>query len=247
MQFHLNFWAPASDWTDAFSSTLLPTASSSDNQKYTFDVASVSVGLLNSNPPNDLTHSSTSSEYNHFIDLHNFEASYSELIETFGLNQQAMQNWYNTYEPIEQRVETFDGLVYIASYSDLIDAFGSAGSLKAVQDDGATHYISYGLNEGRTTTFNGLDYIASYGDLIKAFGADNDAGAYHYIEYGHNEGRTTTFDGLDYIAGYSDLIKAFGANEQAGAVHYIDYGYNEGRTATFDGHLPRPHQGLRRR
>ncbi len=75
MQFHLNFWAPASDWTDAFSSTLLPTASSSDNQIYTFHVASVSVGLLNSSPPNDLTHSSTSSGYNHFIDLYNFEAS----------------------------------------------------------------------------------------------------------------------------------------------------------------------------
>ena len=88
----------------------------------------------------------------------------------------------------------------MASHNDLINAYASAGSLKAVQDAGASHYITHGSAEGRTTTFNGLDYIASYSDLIKAFGADNDAGAYHYIEDGRNEGRTTTFDGLDYIA-----------------------------------------------
>ncbi len=80
----------------------------------------------------------------------------------------------------------------MASYNDLIGAYAPAGSLKAVQDAGASHYISDGSSEGRTTTFNGLDYVASYGDLIKAFGADNDAGAYHYIEDGHSEGRTTT-------------------------------------------------------
>jgi hypothetical protein len=55
----------------------------------------------------------------------------------------------------------------------LINAFGAAGSMKAVQDDGASHYITYSNNEGRTTSFNGLDYIASYGDLIHALGANN--------------------------------------------------------------------------
>ena len=185
--------------------------------------------------PNDLSHSSTASGSNHFIDLLNFEASYRDLIAAFGTNQAAMQNWYNQYEPLEHRTETFDGLDYIASYHDLINAFGGAGFVKAVQDDGASHFIAYGHNEGRATTFNGLDYIASYKDLIKAFGSDNDAGAYHYIEHGSSEGRTVTFDGLDYIASYSDLIKAFGDNEQAGASHFITYGSNEGRTTTFDG------------
>src|SRR5271165_2429104 len=99
-------------------------------------------------------------------------ASYSDLIQAFGTNQQAAQNWYDRDEPIEQRPESFDGLDYVASYNDLIGAFAPAGSLKAVQDAGASHYISDGSSEGRTTTFNGLDYIASYGDLIKAFGAD---------------------------------------------------------------------------
>jgi hypothetical protein len=184
---------------------------------------------------NDLGYSSTASGPNHFIDLLNFGASYPDLVASFGTNQDALQSWYNAREPIENRVETFDGLDYVASFRDLISAFGTAGSMKAVQDDGASHYITNGEREGRATTFNGLDYIASYSDLIRAFGANNDAGAYHYIESGHNEGRTTSFDGLDYIASYADLIKAFGANEQAGAAHFITYGYNEGRATTFNG------------
>jgi hypothetical protein len=184
---------------------------------------------------NDLTYSSTASGFNHFIDYPNFEASYADLIHAFGTNQQAMQSWYAANEPNERRIETFDGLDYIASYGDLINAFASAGSMQSVQDAGATHFITNGLAEGRSTTFNGLDYIASYGDLINAFGANNDAGALHFIENGAREGRTTTFDGLDYIATYGDLINAFGANEQAGAAHFIAYGAHEGRTTTFDG------------
>ena len=185
--------------------------------------------------PNNLALSGGVTGADNFIDTLYFVASYADLINAFGTNQQAAQNWYNTREPIEERVETFDGLDYIASYGDLINAFKSAGSEQAMLDAGATHFIDYGYKEGRTTTFNGLDYIASYGDLINAFGANGDAGATHYIEYGHNEGRTTTFDGLDYIASYGDLIKAFGANEQAGAEHFVDYGYKEGRKTTFDG------------
>jgi hypothetical protein len=184
---------------------------------------------------NDLTYAGTASGYNHFIDLLNFEASYPDLVHAFGTNQQAMENWYNANEPAERRIESFDGLDYVASYSDLITAYRSAGSMHAVQDAGATDFINNGLAQGRNTTFNGLDYIASYRDLIAAFGANSDAGAYHYIENGSTEGRTTTFDGLDYIASYGDLIRAFGANEQAGAAHFIANGVHEGRTTTFDG------------
>jgi hypothetical protein len=184
---------------------------------------------------NDLGYSTTASGFNHFIDLLNFEASYGDLVHAFGTNQQAMQNWYGASEPHENRIETFDGLDYIASYGDLIHAFAPLGSVKGVQDAGATHFITNGLAEGRSITFNGLDYIASYNDLISAFGANNDAGAFHFIENGQREGRTTTFDGLDYIASYGDLIRAFGTNEQAGAAHFITNGHGEGRTTTFDG------------
>jgi hypothetical protein len=185
--------------------------------------------------PNDLNYAGAASGYNHFIDFLNFEASFPDLISAFGLNQAAMQNWFNQRESIEKRVATFDGLDYVASYPDLIGAFAKAGSMGAVEDAGASHYIQYGANEHRTATFNGLDYIASYKDLIAEFGSNSDAGAFHFIEYGANEHRTTTFDGLNYIASYPDLIQAFGANEQAGAWHFTNYGSHEQRTTTFDG------------
>jgi hypothetical protein len=62
----------------------------------------------------------------------------------------------------EGRQASFDGLEYIASYGDLINAFGAHAAT------GATHYIGPGHIEGRHITFDGLQYIASYGDLINA-------------------------------------------------------------------------------
>jgi len=126
-------------------------------------------------------------------------------------------------------VAGFDGLSYIASYADLIQAFGSNA------EAGAAHYAAYGLAEGRRITFDGLEYIAGYGDLIQALHRDAAAGAAHYIDWGFTEGRRSTFDGLNYIASYGDLIQAFGSDAAAGAAHYIDWGLTEGRRSTFDG------------
>jgi parallel beta-helix repeat protein len=128
-----------------------------------------------------------------------------------------------------------DTLNFVASYGDLINAFGT--NQQAAQN----WYTTREPIEQRVETFDGLDYVASYGDLINAFKSAGskqavlDAGATHYIDYGYNEGRTTTFNGLDYIASYGDLINAFGANSDAGAYHYIENGASEGRTTTFDG------------
>jgi len=49
MAFHLNFYAPASNWADAYSASLLPTANPEDNTTYTFDVESVSVATIANN------------------------------------------------------------------------------------------------------------------------------------------------------------------------------------------------------
>ncbi len=118
---------------------------------------------------------------------------------------------------------------YIASYPDLMNAFGANGAA------GLDHFAASGYAEARKLTFDGLDYIASYSDLISAFGANADAGASHYIQSGRFEGRHSSFDGLDYIASYGDLISALGTNADAGAVHYIQAGLNEGRAVSFDG------------
>ena len=52
---------------------------------------------------------------------------------------------YITNGYAEGRTTSFNGLDYIASYCDLIKAFGVNG------DAGAYHYIEHGASEGRTT------------------------------------------------------------------------------------------------
>ena len=119
----------------------------------------------------------------------------------------------------------FNGLAYIASYPDLIAAFG------ANAEAAARHYIEFGRAEGRIPNFNGLAYIASHPDLIAAFGTNADAGTRHFIENGYAEGRSVTFDGYNYLAANRDVALAFGADPDAAARHYIQNGISEGRPA----------------
>ncbi|MFQ6550992.1 hypothetical protein AAD018_001435 [Aestuariibius insulae] len=74
-------------------------------------------------------------------------------------------------------------LEYIASYTDLMDAYG------ADSDMGRTHYSSSGEVEGRETTFSSADYLAANPDVDEYFGGDLEAAARHYIDTGRNEGR----------------------------------------------------------
>lgn len=124
-----------------------------------------------------------------------------------------------------------DWLRYIASYPDLILAFGADAPA------GQRHYQQYGQAEGRSlTAFDPLIYGASHPDLAKAFGADPTALARHYITFGYSEGRATaTFDPIEYAASNPDLVRAFGADTAALTQHYFTYGVREGRgTASFD-------------
>ena len=78
-----------------------------------------------------------------------------------------------------------DGLQYIASYPDLILAFGANAAA------GEQHYLSFGQAEGRAPdTFNEAQYLANYPDLQAAFGADTLAATIHFIQYGFAESRT---------------------------------------------------------
>ena len=127
----------------------------------------------------------------------------------------------------------FDGLQYIASYSDLIAAFG------ANRAAGEQHYLNFGHTEGRAVdTFNETQYLNNYGDLRAAFGTNDQLATQHFITNGLSEGRNddaAQINGLQYIASYGDLIQAFGANAAAGQQHYATFGQGEGRALdTFD-------------
>ena len=124
-------------------------------------------------------------------------------------------------------VAAFDGLAYIASYPDLITAYGLN------PQSGFEHYVGSGFAEGRSISFDPLQYIASNADLITAFGLNPLAGEQHYIANGYYEHRqTTSFDPFEYIASNADLITAFGLNPLAGEQHYIANGYYEHRSTT---------------
>ncbi len=78
-----------------------------------------------------------------------------------------------------------DGLQYIASYPDLIRAFGADAAA------GQAHYERFGRAEGRRPdTFDEQQYLANYPDLRAAFGADGTAATIHYIRQGFAERRT---------------------------------------------------------
>ncbi|GAA0569774.1 M10 family metallopeptidase C-terminal domain-containing protein [Rhizomicrobium electricum] len=127
-----------------------------------------------------------------------------------------------------QAFSKLQALEYIASYKDLMGAFG---------DDavwGARHYFNNGKAEGRTISFNALNYICSYGDLVVAFHDDQLAATEHYLKNGSYEGRKVTFDPLAYVCSYSDLLIAFHNDKTAAAEHYIKNGYWENRKVTFD-------------
>ncbi|HQR54328.1 MAG TPA: hypothetical protein PLZ79_13750, partial [Burkholderiales bacterium] len=90
----------------------------------------------------------------------------------------------------EGRTTSFDSLEYIASYTDLVNAFHTqvaAGNA----DVGAVHYILGGYAEHRTPDlFDAAQYLENYADLRAAFGSDTEAATLHYVISGYFEGRT---------------------------------------------------------
>ena len=80
---------------------------------------------------------------------------------------------------------TFDATSYLASYSDLLSAFGSDTS--AAQ----SHYFAHGVAEGRSfDSFDESSYLDT--DLLSAFGTNTTAALNHYVNHGYSEGRSKT-------------------------------------------------------
>ena len=133
-----------------------------------------------------------------------------------------------------------DGLDYVASYADLIAAFGSGQTLADIRAAGVGHYAGGGRAEGRRDgiDFDGGQYLANNADLAAAFGSDDDLAAFHFIKNGFAEGRLWE-NPLAYVASHADLVAAFktldqAAIETAGITHFRNQGFTEGRRASID-------------
>ena len=123
---------------------------------------------------------------------------------------------------------TFDASNYLASYSDLLTAFGN--NLETAK----SHYFANGVSEGRSfDAFDETSYLASYSDLLGAFGTNTDKALIHYINNGFSEGRTVSFDGNSYLASNTSLIGSTSVADAA--AHYVNTGYAAGlATDSFD-------------
>ncbi len=119
----------------------------------------------------------------------------------------------------------FQALNYIASYGDLIIAFG------ADTDAARSHYTNYGKLEGRSLDdFDEWGYLASNNELINAYRFDPMGIVQHYISFGYSQGKlTNSFDAQSYLNNYADLRNAFGNDQELATKHYVEYGFNEGR------------------
>ncbi len=123
-----------------------------------------------------------------------------------------------------------DALRYIATYSDLLLAFGANPAA------GRAHYAERAAIEGRSILFDPATYAASYEDLAIAFRDDTLAAVRHYITDGFRERRNWgSFDALRYLASYDELVSAYGADTRAGTLHYLRTGRAAGMRPTFDG------------
>lgn len=125
---------------------------------------------------------------------------------------------------------SFNPLAYIASYSDLIQSYGTNAFA------GYYHYRNTAPLEHRTVTFDPIAYLTSNPDLAIAFGNDPFAGARHYITNGRFEVRPQAgFDALEYGASNPDLARFYGSDAERLTNHYLTIGAREGRdTSTFD-------------
>lgn len=127
--------------------------------------------------------------------------------------------------------DRLNALEYIASYPELMNAFGTDWQ------SGANHYIQNGVNEGRESTFNACDYIASYPELINTFGNDPIAGVTHYIQTGRFENRRVTFSGYRYMAANPDVMVAYKGNSNGACSHYIQFGRLDAHRKLPEGNL----------
>ncbi|MFN3764435.1 MAG: hypothetical protein ACK4R3_02580 [Aliihoeflea sp.] len=89
-----------------------------------------------------------------------------------------------------------DPLAYVASFGDLIEAFGQR-DVREIRQSGLDHFRSTGFAENRRAEldFDVVQYLSNYEDLSEAFaletgGIDDQQALLHYVRIGYAEGRS---------------------------------------------------------
>lgn len=237
-----------------------PFNSSSSGSIPSEDVGKVSSGVSSDNKQSSVGESSSSSisanstpadSTSRNFDALAYIASYPDLINAFGIDENAAAAHYQKIGATERRVVIFSASQYLANYADLRAAFGS--DLEAAK----RHYILYGYKEGRTwfplngstattAVFSGSSsgynffYNAGIVTVVDIDPANGDDGVrvlsgIKLMVFSDRNLSLTTLNGLAYIASYDDLVRSIGADAVAGIKHYVEYGFKEGRKSSFNG------------
>ncbi|WP_338847350.1 calcium-binding protein [Massilia sp. W12] len=109
----------------------------------------------------------------------------------------------------DMNVSTLHTLRYVASYADLIGAFGVNA------DKGMEHYLNTAKSENRPATFDPQVYIDKYADVRAAVGSDLEAATRHFISTGFGQGRNDSKLSADNLSGTSgnDSMLSYGGND----------------------------------
>ena len=122
-------------------------------------------------------------------------------------------------------VQSFNPLLYLATYTDLLRSIGDN------QQRGADHFMLHGYSEGRSTgTFDAIGYLATYTDLLGSLGDNINAALDHYILHGFYEGRAPNFNAYGYLASNPDLIATYADDLPGAAAQFVHQGFAQGRT-----------------
>ncbi|MFN3764434.1 MAG: hypothetical protein ACK4R3_02575 [Aliihoeflea sp.] len=172
------------------------------------------------------------------FDASQYLQNHGDLAAAFGTNLDAATRHFLQSGASEGRLAE-NPLAYIASFNDLMSAFGGR-SLEDMQAAGKAHYAGGGGQEGRRTgiEFDAEQYMENQADIKAAFGGNADLATLHFINSGNSEGRLWE-NPLEYVASFGDLIGAMsGGSEsairQGGIDHFTNGGFAEGRRGGID-------------
>ena len=154
---------------------------------------------------------STQASINSFIAATQLGSNYSTSIlssvQALVTTSSSLDQFYDSLDKVSGRTKTpgFTGLDssdsldisnkanikidyhYLASYDDLMSAFGTN------LDQAIVHYYNFGASEGRAPNhFNDTAYLQQYSDVASDLYYSANA-AEHYVRFGRNEGRTSFY------------------------------------------------------
>ena len=233
MALHLNIWAPASDWEDAFNPALNPVTNPADNTDYFFDINSVRVTQLPSSYYSfDIVKFNPTDGVSDVAVGHNILLTFNQDIHT-GSGTIVIHSGSVTGTPIATydvatstnlsvsghtlTINPTADLAYGTHYFVTLDP-GSIKDLVGYSYAGTSaydftteqHVVPPSIMAGSIESW---EYFASYADLrgwalldgvLDA--ADSANAAAHCNRYAAAEGRTIIFDAWEYLASNPDLM-----------------------------------------